>query len=172
MRIISVFIVTCAILSACASKPQPVIETIIETVPEAVIEIKEPEFEILSIAIIRGELINTLFETVLKIDNPNSFPVELSSIKYELYGNGMFWADGLENNLLHIPAMSSSETKFRFSMNFIDMNRRILDDVIAMRQVQYIFKGNAQVKAVIPRIRSFTMDYNISGLSEVKPKAD
>jgi LEA14-like dessication related protein len=98
--------------------------------------------------------------------------VELSSLKYELHGNGMFWADGIENDVVVVPANSSVETKFRFSMNFINMNRRLLDDVIAMRQVRYNFKGNAQVRASIPRAPVFTMNYDIFGLSEVKPKAE
>jgi len=158
------FLIPVIFLAACTSPPQAPINP--------VVEVQEPEFEIISIAIIRGELINTQFEAVLKIDNPNIFPVELSSLKYELYGNGLFWADGLENDILNIPAQSSKEAKFRFSMNFINMNRRILDDVIAMRQVQYRFRGNAQVRAALPRLSPFTMNYDISGLSEVKPTAD
>jgi len=149
---------------ACKSPPK--------IVENPVVEVLEPEFEIVSISIIKGELINTEFEAVLKIGNPNEFPVELSTIKYELHGNRMFWADGIENNIVHIPAKNSGETKFRFSMNFINMNRRLLDDVIAMRQVQYNFKGNAVVKASTARALSFIMDFNCSGLSEVKPKAD
>jgi LEA14-like dessication related protein len=157
------FIFIILILAGCISPPQ---------VAEPTVSVVEPIFEIVSIAIIQAELINTQFETVLKIINPNSFPVELTSLKYELHGNGMFWADGIENNVLVVPANNSVETKFRFSMNFINMNRRLLDDVIAMRQVQYRFRGNAQVRASIPRAPVFSMNYDISGLSEVKPKAE
>ena len=151
------------ILAGCASQPQA---------PAPTIGVMEPVFEILSIIIIQAELINTQFEATLKIDNPNSFPVELSFLRYELHGNGMFWADGVESDVVVVPANSSVETKFRFSMNFINMNRRLLDDVIAMRQVQYRFRGDAQVRARVPRAPVFTMNYDISGLSEVKPKAE
>ncbi|MDR0323979.1 MAG: LEA type 2 family protein [Treponema sp.] len=163
------------IFAACKSPPPVVEETftaVIEHIVEPEIEIIEPEFDILSIVIIQGELINTQFEAVLKIDNPNTFDMELSELKYQLYGNGLFWADGLEKDIFLIPALSSSENKFRFSMNFINMNRRLLDDVIAMRQVQYRFAGEVIVQALIPRVLPFTMKYDISGLSEVKPKAD
>jgi LEA14-like dessication related protein len=162
MRKLSIFLLLIPIFAACASQPQSVenIRTI------------EPEFEIVSIAIIQSELINTEFETILRVVNPNNFDVELSSIKYELHGNGQFWANGIENDILLVPAKSSSETRFRFSMNFIGMNRRILDDVIAMRNVQYRFKGDAQVRPGNMRIPAFNMGFDCSGYSEVKPKAD
>jgi len=164
MKKFLIFILIPMLLPACKSPPK--------IVENPAVEVLEPEFEIVSISIIKGELINTQFEAVLKIGNPNEFPVELSTIKYELYGNRMFWADGIENDIIRVPAKDSGETKFRFSMNFINMNRRLLDDVISMKQVQYDFKGNAVVKASSLRAQSFTMDFNCSGLSEVKQKAD
>jgi LEA14-like dessication related protein len=164
MKKFLIFISIILIFAACKSKP--------EALPEFAMEIQKPQFEIASIAIIRAELINTQFEAVLKIDNPNDFPLELFSLKYQLYGNGFYWAEGAENIVLQIPPESSSEAKFHFTMNFIDTNRRLLDDVIAMRQVQYRFKGEAEVKAGITGIEPFTMDFDISGLSDVKPKAE
>jgi len=179
MRFLFVFILVISLFAACSSQPEPaarpvapVIEVRPEPVVEQVIHVIEPLFEIISIVVIQGELVNTQFESVLKIDNPNEFAVELSSLKYELYGNGMFWADGVENDILHVPARSSLETKFRFSMNFINMNRRLLDDIIAMRQVQYNFRGNAVVQATIPRAPLFSMDFDCAGMSEVRPRAD
>jgi len=154
--------------AACKSPP-PQLPQITE---EPVIIVKEPVFEIISIVILQAELINTQFETVLRIDNPNEFPVELSRIKYELHGNGMFWADGTENNIFQIPAKSRQDTKFRFSMNFINMNRKLLDDIIAMRNVRYIFKGEADVRGNYARLPVSTVKFNCSGLSEVKQKAD
>jgi LEA14-like dessication related protein len=155
--------------AGCKSRPPPPLPQIIE---EPVIIVKDPLFEIVSIVILQAELVNTQFETVLRIDNPNEFPVELSRIKYELYGNGMFWADGIENDILQIPAKSRKDTKFCFSMNFINMNRKLLDDIIAMHNVQYVFKGEADVRANYARIPVSTIKFNCSGLSEVKPKAE
>jgi len=165
MRGFLLLVLTVLLTAACKSPP-PVIENVIES-----IAVKEPEFEIVSITILQAELINTKFEAVLKIDNPNGFPVALSSINYELFGNGLLWAQGTENDIMQIPANSSLETKFNFSMNFINMNRKLLDDVIAMRRVQYLFKGDARISAIIQRAQPFTMNYNCSGLSEVRKKS-
>jgi len=148
-------------------KSQPVI-------PEPPIDIKvvDPEFKVISIYIIQADLVVTEFEAVIKIDNPNDFASVLSSIKYELYGNNFYWADGVAKDILNIPANSSCETKFRFSMNFINTNRKLLDDVIAMRQIRYRFKGQADVKFDIPKVPVYTVNFDCSGLSDVKKKAD
>ena len=150
------------VVVAVQPEPQP------EPEPDPAIVILEPVFEVISIVILQADLVVTEFETVLKVENPNSFAVDLSSITYELYGNGAFWTRGTENNILHIPALSSSQTKFTFDMNFINMNRRLLDDIIAMRQVNYNFKGQAYVSPQIQGVPDFIADFDCSGLSEVK----
>ena len=183
------------LLIACKSQPQPplslpppvepfiapeivlaipevfeevIIEEFIEEEP--VIEIIKPEFSIVSIAVLQADLINTEFLTVVRIDNPNGFAVDLSSLSYELYGNGRYWGDGRGKDILHIPALSSCEAEFSFVMNFINMNRRLLDDIIALRQVNYRFKGEAQVETDIPRVPAFITNFERSGLSEVRKK--
>jgi len=139
---------------------------------EPVIQIMEPGFEVISIYVIQADLVVTEFEAVIKIDNPNDFAMELSSIAYELHGNGRFWADGKVKGILDIPACSTGETNFRFEMNFINMSRPLLDDVINMRRVNYRFKGNAEVKPDIPKVDPFKVDFDCSGLSEVKRRAE
>jgi len=168
MRKFLSFLLLITLLCACKSKPQIAVE---EPEPEPVI-VLEPVFEIASIYIIQADLVNTQFETVLKVTNPNEFALILSSLKYQLYGNGLFWAEGRGNDILQIPAKSSSETKFRFTMNFINMNRRLLDDVIAMRQVRYRFRGETEIQPDVPSLRPFLMNFDCSGLSDVKQRAD
>jgi LEA14-like dessication related protein len=173
MRKYLIILMSIMLFTACKSPPPPPVHHIIE---QTGIDVTEPEFHIISIVIIQGELINTQFEALLKINNPNEFALDVSSLRYELHGNGMFWADGIENNVFHVPARGSTESKFKFTMNFINMNRRLLDDVIAMRQVKYNFKGQAQIQARIAgediAIPPFVMDYDIAGHSEVKAKSD
>jgi LEA14-like dessication related protein len=127
----------------------------------------EPEFSINSIAIMQAELINTRFTVTLRINNRNPFPVTLSSFDYELYGHGMFWADGKERNILTIPAKSGAETKLFLIMNFINMKRSLLDEIIAMRQVNYRLKGAAEVITGIEWLPRFSMQFDKSGYSEV-----
>ena len=129
--------------------------------------IREPRFTITSIAIMQAELINTRFKVSLRIDNPNVFPVALSSFGYELFGDGSFWADGIEKDVLHIPAHSSSQTDLHLIMNFINMKRQLLDDIIAMKQVRYRFSGTVDVGTGIAWLPSFNMDFDRSGNSPV-----
>ncbi|GBU29186.1 hypothetical protein R84B8_02750 [Treponema sp. R8-4-B8] len=157
------FILFALLFITCKSQPK------IEELP---VNIIEPEFQVISIYIIQADLVVTEFEAVIKIDNPNDFASVLSSIKYDLYGNNFHWAEGIANDILNIPAKSSRETKFRFSMNFINTNRRLLDDVIAMRQIKYRFKGEADMKFDIPKSHVYSVNFDCSGLSDVKKKAD
>jgi hypothetical protein len=52
-------------------------------------------------------------------------------------------------------------------MNFINMKRNLLDDIIAMRQVAYRFSGEAEVETGIEWLPSFQMAFERSGRSEV-----
>jgi len=174
------FLPVLILISACKSPPAVV-------PPQRLI--LEPKFDITSIYIIQADLVVTEFEAVIKIDNPNDFAMELFSINYELFGNDHFWADGTSENFrsannrleaatfhLHkdifkIPAEASAEARFTFQMNFINMPRSLLDDVIAMRQVNYRFKGKAEVRAVIEDAKTFTAEFDCTGLSDVKKRA-
>jgi LEA14-like dessication related protein len=129
--------------------------------------IQEPEFTITSIAILQAELINTRFRVKLRIDNPNIFPVDLSSFGYSLYGDGRFWADGKEKNVLHVPGKGSAETSLFLVMNFINMKRSLLDEVIAMALVNYRFAGEVEVGTGISYLPEFHMKFDQSGKSEV-----
>jgi len=129
--------------------------------------IREPQFSIISITIMQAELINTRFKVSLRVDNPNIFPLALSSFEYKLYGDGNFWADGTEKDVLYIPAQSFSDTNLFLVMNFIDMKRNLLDDIIAMRQVRYRFLGNVDVETGVAWLPNFNMTFDRSGNSPV-----
>jgi len=159
----------------CKSKPEytqeivAIVEEEEEEIPEIVV--LKPEFEVVSIIILQADLVVTELETVLKVTNPNDFAVELISLTYELFGNGPSWARGIATNILHVPAKSSGETRFRFSMNFTSQNRRLLDDIIALRPVNYRLRGEAIVRPVIQNVESFTMVYDVSGISDVRGRS-
>ena len=148
----------------CKSQPPVLVELPINIV--------EPKFEVISIYIIQADLVVTEFEAVIKIDNPNDFAIDMLAIKYELYGNNLLWADGVAKNVLHIPSKSTSKTNFRFTMNFINTNRRLLDDVIAMRRINYRFRGQAEIMFNTPRAFTSNVKFDCSGLSDVKKRAD
>ena len=160
------------LLVSCKSPPQaaPHEVTPKAEAPETVepeVEIREPVFTIASISIEQASLVNTVFKYTLKIDNPNTFPITVFSFRYELYGNGRLWGGGIERGLAAVPAQGSSETKLSFEMNFIDMPRSLLDEVIAMKYVRYRLTGEAEIRADMPT-PAFRTAFEFSGESEVK----
>lgn len=129
--------------------------------------VREPDFKISMIRIMQAELINTQLKVSLHIDNPNYFPIELTSFHYELYGDNRFWAKGEEQNILKVPAKESAEFDLFLTMNFTNMRRNVLDQVIAMTGVRYRLTGNATIETGIALLPSFIMNHNLEGYSEV-----
>lgn len=129
--------------------------------------IREPVFSITNIAVKRAELINTRLVVSIQIDNPNCFPVDLSDFEYELFGNGRYWAGGDLVDILHVPAKGNKTTDLYLIMNFINMKRDLLDQIIALQNVQYRFKGSASVATPIQCTPYFLMDFDRNGYSAV-----
>jgi len=129
--------------------------------------IKEPVFRITAIAILKAELVNTRFRVGLRIDNPNPFPMELSAFSYVLYGNGRLWADGTERNIISLPAKSAVQGNLFLMMNFIDMRRDLLDQIINLQDVNYRFSGEAQVSTGVFYLPVFSTSFDLSGYSQV-----
>lgn len=129
--------------------------------------IREPRFSLVSIAIMQAELINTRFRVKVRIENPNPFPLTFSSFSYELYGHGRFWAGGSESDIYTIPENGEAEEDLFLLMNFINMQRGLLDQIIAMRSVRYRFTGKAEIGTGMEYLPSFTAAFDIEGDSEV-----
>jgi LEA14-like dessication related protein len=157
-------------MAACATKA-PAEEPPLPAPPAPVVEepepaILEPDFSISSIIILQAELINTRFKVRLRVDNPNSFPLELSAFNYELYGAGRYWAEGKETDPLTIPPEGYAEKDLFLLMNFMNMKRDVLDRVIALKTVDYRFSGNVEVRGGDGG-RRFAMRFDRSGESPV-----
>jgi len=156
------------VMMACKSPPPQVEEPPPPpAAPEPVPELKEPRFTITAIKILQADLINTRLKLTIKIDNPNSIPITLSSFHYELYGDGKFWTDGTVKDLAVVPAQGFAETSFEIEMNFIGMKRRLLDDIIAMREVRYRITGSMELGTDIPALPGFRLNFDYSGDSAV-----
>ena len=132
--------------------------------------LREPAFSITSIAILKAELINTRFRVSMRMDNPNPFPLELSSFIYELYGNGRLWAEATEKKVFVVQGRSSVQGDLFLLMNFINMERRLLDQIINLVDVNYHFIGKAQVSTGIDYLPKFNTGFDLSGYSKVLEK--
>jgi LEA14-like dessication related protein len=128
----------------------------------------EPIFSISSITVLQAELINTRLKVQVHVDNPNIFSVDLTSFEYKLYGAGRFWADGKETKILTVPASSSGEKELYLTMNFTNMHRDMLDQIITMKKVRYRLTGTAIIKTAAEYIPVYTKYFNLEGESDVE----
>jgi len=168
MRKYLAFLAVLLLLTACKSSPHQGKEKSPENaVALDIKQIEEPEFTITSITILQADLINTRLKLTLEIDNPNAVPITLSSFRYELYGNNRFWASGIEEKLVDVPAQGLSEAEFEIEMNFINMRRQLLDDIIALREVRYRVTGSVDIETGLSRFPPFRMNFDYSGNSAV-----
>jgi len=172
MRKYLAFLAVFLLLTACKSSPSQGEEGSPQPPESAAAEpdiqqVEAPQFTITSIIILQADLINTRLKLTLKIDNPNAVPITLSSFHYELYGNDRVWTSGTKKDLSVIPAQGSSEASFEFEMNFINMERQLLDDIIALREVRYRIVGDVEVETGVPRFPPFRTNFDYSGNSIV-----
>jgi LEA14-like dessication related protein len=129
--------------------------------------IRKPEFSITGIEIMKAELINTRLKVDLRIDNPNLFPLTLSEFSYELYGQGRLWAEGEDAEILLISPESSAEKELRLVMNFINMDRNLLERIIALGQVPYRFTGEVEAVTGLDFLPRFRTAFDRSGEAAV-----
>jgi len=129
--------------------------------------IREPRFSIRSIKIKKAELINTKFEVVLRIENPNSVPLVLSSLEYELFGEGRLWTDGRNAEPIPVAASGMIDKKLMLVMNFINMKRDLLNQVIKLEVVDYRFKGSARIRAEFDGFPEFAFPFDLIGRTSV-----
>jgi LEA14-like dessication related protein len=129
--------------------------------------VRAPEFSITNIAILKDELVNTMFRVGLKINNPNPFPVDLASFRYVLHGHGMHWADGAERNIIQVEKKSTLRGNLFLDMNFIEMKRDLLNQIIRLEDVNYRFSGEAQIITGVEYLPKFKSGFDLSGYSPV-----
>ena len=132
--------------------------------------VRTPVFNITSIAILQAELVNTGFRVGITITNPNPYPVDLSRFSYTLYGNGMEWADGRERDIIRIPAKTIVSGNIFLVMNFIDMDRALLNQIIRLEDVNYRFTGEAEVITGVNYLPVFISNFDLRGYSRVYPE--
>lgn len=125
----------------------------------------KPGFSVLSIIISQDDLVNTRLLIELSILNPNIFPIELSAFNYELFGEGRRWAGGSLKTGHLIPPMDKKTVNLGLSMNFTQMNRQILDQVIKLELLKYRFLGDASV--LMDKIPPYTQSFDLSGITRV-----
>lgn len=129
--------------------------------------VRAPSFSILSIKIKRAELINTKLEVLLRVDNPNAVPLDLAELVYELFGGGRLWTDGVLTEAIPVPAAAAVERKLLLSMNFINMKRGLLDQVIDLAVIDYRFRGTARILTPVDGLPDFVMPYDLRGRTPV-----
>jgi len=130
--------------------------------------VRDPKFRITSIRIERDLLVTTNLDLALQIENPNAFPLRFSGFVYNFYGEGRAWVDGGSDEPAIVPAASSMTRVLRFTMNFADMDRRLLDLVANLKAVRYRLRGQAQIATGLDYLPTFVSRFDREGVCAVE----
>ncbi|MGO8693186.1 MAG: LEA type 2 family protein [Rectinemataceae bacterium] len=130
--------------------------------------VRDPKFSIRSIKIERDLLVTTNLRLGLEIQNPNAFPIELGSLVYDFYGEGRAWVEGGTDEASTVAAGASAERTLTFTMNFADMDRRLVDLVANLRVVRYRLKGEARIATGLDYLPAFVTRFDREGSCAVQ----
>lgn len=126
-----------------------------------------PELTVRRILILRDELINTRLRVDLEIRNPNAFPLAFSSLEYRLHGEGRYWASGSLGERFTTPALSTATASLYLTMNFTDMSRSLLDQVIKLASVSYRLEGKGRIATGLAFLPEFALPFDLAGTVSV-----
>lgn len=133
----------------------------------AVPRVLAPSLDISSIRIIKDELINTRLRVDLAIHNPNAFALSFATLDFRLYGEGRYWAEGSQPQPFEVPAGGEASASLFLTMNFTDMSRSLLDQVIRLASVNYRLAGAARVDTGLDFLPQFVLPFDLSGRAVV-----
>jgi len=130
--------------------------------------ITTPTMAIASIRILKDELINTKLGVELVVRNPNAFPLTFAELDYRLYGEGRYWASGCLAEPFVVPAGEEARASLYLTMNFTDMSRSLLDQVIKLAAVSYRLVGAGRVDTGLEFLPRFELPFDMAGRAEVR----
>lgn len=129
--------------------------------------IMPPDLHIASILILKDELINTRLRVDLEIMNPNMFPLSFAALDYKLFGEGRYWASDSLAKAFAVPALQTATASLYLTMNFTDMSRSLLDQVIKLAVVNYRLVGAGRIDTGLDFFPQFVLPFDMGGRTKV-----
>ena len=114
-----------------------------------------PKFEIVSVAMISGDVFSQQFRIRLHVQNPNNLEMAVKKIEYKLYLQGDSFAEGTSEQPFVVPASGETEFDMAMSTNFVSSLVRVLGTLNDSpdNKMQYKFAGKVYLsKGVVKTI--------------------
>ncbi|MBU0934962.1 MAG: LEA type 2 family protein [Spirochaetes bacterium] len=130
--------------------------------------IREPVITIASMHLLKHDLVNVRLALSLDIHNPNVFPLIFESTEYDFFGEGRRWNKQRHQSALTLPPDAHTSLQLPLTLNFADMNRRLLDLVAGKGTVAYKLTGDADIRTGLDYLPQFTLHYDRQGSIKVE----
>lgn len=131
------------------------------------LRILPPVLTVKRILIVKDELINTKLQLDIGVENPNAFPLSFTELEYRLYGERRYWASGSIADSFLVPALGATDASLFLTMNFGDMNRSLLDQIIKLASVAYRLEGMGKIGTGLDFLPEFALPFELSGKTVV-----
>jgi len=123
-----------ALLTACANNP--------------FIQTLSPQVSLADFRVTKMGLLEQNYRLRLRLKNPNSFPLPIMGMDYQLYLNDQEFAKGTNKQSLTIPAMGENLLDIEVTSNLM----RTIGSKMFKRKFNYRLSGNINIMAGAPPI--------------------
>lgn len=125
--------------------------------------VKVPVIGLKSIRLKKLSFSGADFEVQVNIDNPNSWPLTVNEIQYEMSINGKQWINGRTTERLTLSAKGKNNLLIPFSLNFIEMGSSVYNVVTEGKGLNYKLTGQANIGSTLEMLGELNLPFNLSG---------
>lgn len=133
-------IIFIGLLASCAGIPL--------TKPEA------PQVSVAGFRLVKANLLEQNYQLKLRLKNPNSFPMPISALNFQLFLNDKEFTKGTNKQPVTIPALGETVLELEFVSNLMDIvdGWRDWKNALTNRKFDYLLSGGVSLANWAPQI--------------------
>lgn len=97
---------------------------------------KDPSLSLVDLQFDNISLFETSADVVVRVENPNPFPLQIDGASHDLFINGIEIGEGLSDQKIEIPRLSSATQRVKIRLSNLSVIRNI-QDLVDKRNFDY-----------------------------------
>jgi len=99
----------------------------------------------------------------IKVENPNTFGIDLRRFGYDLAVNDKHWAKGNMNELIHVAENGTTTLHIPLELNFSQLGMALYKTLTQSTPLNYQLNGNMDIDTTLPLLKNISTPFNYSG---------
>lgn len=129
---------------------------------------KMPKISVQNIDIQKISFTGAKLLLAIKVENPNTFGIDLRRFGYDLAVNDKHWAKGNVNELIHVTENGTTALNIPLELNFTQLGMALYKTLTQSTPLNYQLSGNMAIDTTLPLLKDISAPFNYSG--SVKPR--